>query len=557
MRVKKRRDGFAAMAVAGSHVVLLGWDLSEADIRDDAVLGFAVQRRRHADGELIWLPGMKTFASVDPDPDPGVPVSSYRHPLQTFQWADYTVAPNQRYTYRIVARTGEPTALVDGAALSLTVTTERTDVGTHAVFFNRGAIASQEYARRFQNREPDEVGKAAFDWLSRGLIESLEDFIGQAAAGDELCGAFFEFKNSRIFEALKAAKGRGAEIKILYDGDTQREANETAMQGSGITTLTKARTRSGQFAHNKFLLLRTAGVSAQVWTGSTNLSENGIFGHSNNAHVVRDEAIADLYHRYWQTLDLDRTRKPTAEANDATTSAPPAPWVDETVAVFSPRTGLGALDWYAELAGAADRAVLGTFAFGMNERFVRIYDQTDGVLRFALMEKKGNGRTYRQQAAEIDRIRRRPNTVISVGNRVQLNNFDRWLEEIDRSGEDVHVLYVHTKYMLIDPLGPKPVVIVGSANFSVASTETNDENMLVIRGNRAVADIYLGEFMRLFTHYAFRESLQFRSAASEADALTPKHLVDGPEWIDGARPGSGYFVAGTDRALRRSYFSGQ
>ena len=94
-------------------------------------------------------------------------------------------------------------------------------------------------------------------------------------------------------------------------------------------------------------------------------------------------------------------------------------------------------------------------------------------------------------------------------------------------------MYVHTKYMLADPLGPEPVVVVGSANFSGRVDDRNDENMLVIRGNAAVADIYLGEFMRLFSHYAFRESLTFKGATTPAQALLRKYLVDSPRWIEG------------------------
>ena len=75
------------------------------------------------------------------------------------------------------------------------------------------------------------------------------------------------------------------------------------LENSGIKSLTKARTRSGQFAHNKFLLFRQGGASKQVWTGSTNLSQNGIFGHSNNAHIVRDDDIAETYFEYWKLLD--------------------------------------------------------------------------------------------------------------------------------------------------------------------------------------------------------------------------------------------------------------
>jgi hypothetical protein len=80
--------------------------------------------------------------------------------------------------------------------------------------------------------------------------------------------------------------------------------------------------------------------------------------------------------------------------------------------------------------------------------------------------------------------------------------------------------------------------------------------MLVIRGNAAVADIYLGEFMRLFSHYAFRESLTFRArrAGPGAAAQVPGRLA---ELDRGPGPRRGYFDAGSDRALRRIYFSGQ
>jgi phosphatidylserine/phosphatidylglycerophosphate/cardiolipin synthase-like enzyme len=558
MRDTATSDGLTALAVAGTNVVMLGWDMPAAQIRAQDVLGFAIGRQRASDHEVRWMQGMKTFASVEPNPAPGVPVSSFLHPFQTFQWADYSVSPGKTYTYTIVAKMGPAAALQDGSTVTLTVKTEPVDVGVHAIFFNRGAVASQEYARRFQNQRPDIVGQAAFDWLSRGLVEGLETFIGTAGAGSELFGAFFEFKNARIYDALNAARGRGAHIEILYDGDSQREANEEALNGSGIEDLTKAREHSAGFAHNKFLVLREAGTSTVVWTGSTNLSQNGIFGHSNNAHLVRDENIAESYFQYWKILKADKTRKPTTEAVAALGPIPPPVLNDGMLTVFSPRPTLAALDWYADIAGHAQRALFMTFAFGMNERFVNVYDQEDDVLRFALMEKKGNGAQYKKQAEQVDRIRKLPNTVVAVGHKVELNNFDRWLEEIDRITDEQHVLYVHTKYMLVDPLGATPIVIVGSANFSVASTDTNDENMLVIRGNAAVADVYLGEFMRLFSHYAFRESLRFKENLTPTGALQRKHLAEDPEWIEGGgNPNAGYFTPGTDRALRRLYFSGQ
>ena len=557
MRSRKTRNGLTAQATAGTYVVLLGWDMAAVDIVADGVLGFAVRRFRHADGERVWLPGMKTFQAVEPHPAPGVLVSSYKHPLQTFQWGDYSAAPGERYTYRVVAMTGTPGALKPGRQVELIVSTERVDLGRHAVFFNRGAVGSQEYARRFQNRPPPEVGQAAYDWLSRGLVEGLEAFIAQAGTGDELLGAFYEFKNKRIYAALKAARSRGAVVAVLYDGDDQRERNDAALAGQGMQDMTKPRQHSGGFAHNKFIVLRRGGKAREVWTGSVNLSENGLFGHSNNAHLLRDAAMAERYAAYWALLNDDKTKLATAQRAEQLTPLPGPGLRDAVVPVFSPRRTLEALDRYAALAGQAARGLFGTFAFGMNSRFASVYDQTDAVLRFALMEKKGSGRQFQQQSEQIDRIRRRPNVVVSVGHHVEINMFDRWLAELDRITADVHVLYVHTKYLLIDPLGAYPVVIVGSANFSAASTTDNDENMLIIQGNTAVADIYLGEFMRLFSHYAFRESLGFKGATSPTNALRRKYLIDSVAWIKGDRPGAGYFDAGNDRALRRTYFSGQ
>jgi phosphatidylserine/phosphatidylglycerophosphate/cardiolipin synthase-like enzyme len=103
--------------------------------------------------------------------------------------------------------------------------------------------------------------------------------------------------------------------------------------------------------------------------------------------------------------------------------------------------------------------------------------------------------------------------------------------------------------MLVDPLSSNPIVITGSANFSDASVNTNHENMLVIRGDTRVADIYLGEFMRQFSSYAFRDA----AAAKGADAANfkPQDLLTDNSWI------KRYDVAGSSGALRRAYFSGQ
>ena len=215
MRVRTVAGGLTVNAVAGSYVVALG--LNVDDSLRAGLRGFAIQREDKTEGETYWMKGMKTFASVEPHPAAGEQFSSLEHPFQSFQWADYSAKPGYTYTYTVVAMTGKPGSLKQGTAVSVTVTSESiTD--DHTIHFNRGAAASQEYARRFLNRPPDQVGQGAYDWLSRGLIEGIISFIGRAK--DKTCGlkgAFYEFQWPTVLKALRDAKGRGAAVEIVFD----------------------------------------------------------------------------------------------------------------------------------------------------------------------------------------------------------------------------------------------------------------------------------------------------------------------------------------------------
>jgi phosphatidylserine/phosphatidylglycerophosphate/cardiolipin synthase-like enzyme len=109
--------------------------------------------------------------------------------------------------------------------------------------------------------------------------------------------------------------------------------------------------------------------------------------------------------------------------------------------------------------------------------------------------------------------------------------------------------------MLVDPLSKEPTVITGSANFSEASTTTNDENMLVIRGNTRVADIYLGEYMRLYSHYAFREAVNIfleKHPGAKPEDMRQGFLIEDKDWT------ASYFDPndGSARMARRLYFAG-
>jgi phosphatidylserine/phosphatidylglycerophosphate/cardiolipin synthase-like enzyme len=552
MRSKVVNSGITVNAIAGTHVVLLGLDLS--DSARAGCLGFAIQREDNTEQERAWLRGMKTFQETDPGLGPGGTASSREHPFQTFQWADYSAKPNHDYTYTVIPLYGTPTNLTPGQAVPVRLTTESETGATHSVWFNRGAVSSQEYARRFLNQDPDQVaGGAAYTWLSRGLLEALLAFIGRAQdASFALFGAVYEFQWDAVLNALGAASARGADVSIVFDAipGGPITANQAAIARTGINALCTGRT-NGKIMHNKFLVLTQHGQPIAVWTGSTNFTENGIFGHSNLGHLVEDGAIAQAYLNYWQQLSNNATTPDLRQWLRTNNVAPPNPWNENTTAVFSPHSGLAVLDWYATIAQTGQLPLMMTFPFGMNSRFQQVYEQNDDVLRIALLEKEGNGAGLAQGRIDIRRIRQRRNVVMAVGNNISVNSFDRWLAARRQLTQDANIRYVHTKYMLVDPLGSQPVVITGSANFSGPSTNENDENMLIIRNDTRVADIYVGEFMRLYSHYAFREAVAIALAEGEdPQTWRPSQLIPDPSWQ------ADYFAAGNSRFLRRRYFAG-
>jgi phosphatidylserine/phosphatidylglycerophosphate/cardiolipin synthase-like enzyme len=189
-----------------------------------------------------------------------------------------------------------------------------------------------------------------------------------------------------------------------------------------------------------------------------------------------------------------------------------------------------------------------TFAFGINELFKDVYRNSSALLRFALLEKKTRAFDRDEEEARIaeeraiDRLRFDKANVFAIGSIIRDDALEGWVKE-RLTGLNKNVNYVHNKFMLIDPLSSNPTVVAGSANFSNASTTNNDENMLVIKGNKRVADIYLGEFMRLYSHHAFRESTTFRNANP-----APKFLRTDDWWAD--------YFGDTPRSRRRTYFAG-
>jgi phosphatidylserine/phosphatidylglycerophosphate/cardiolipin synthase-like enzyme len=551
MRARSVSGGVTVQAIAGSNGVFLGFDVDQALLA--GCLGFAIYRTDHTENEAYWLSGFKTFRSVVPTPDPTLMYTSDSFPIQSFWWGDYSAKPAHDYTYRVVPRFGTPGALTsqDGVEATVSVSTGNPDVGMHGVYFNRGVAASQAYVRKFGGKPtdlPEPQRTAAMKWLSRGLDEALLAFTGQAAGpGNALRAAVFEFTEPGVLAAFQAAHAAGADVKVVYHAkdDTTGKGNELAIAASGIDRAILIPRTHPALAHNKFMVYATQAADGtlspvSVWTGSTNMSVGGIFGHSNVGHAVRDPDIASRYLAYWSQLATDpqgRDLRAWMGANNAFDVATVT--TAGIHAVFSPRTGLAPLNWYAqEFTSTPQRAGHITLPFGLTSVFEQELEAYKGQsLHFLMLNAEDNNQA---QWSSL------PGVLVAVGSTGGPDDLSTWAQET-LTGFNPLVPYLHTKIILVDPLSADPTVISGSANFSPDSTDANDENMLVIRGNTDVADVYFTEYARIFQHFYARWWASQIAAA--------QHAPDSGFLAEDATWQTPYLTDGNNKQRQRSLFA--
>ncbi|HET7730791.1 MAG TPA: phospholipase D-like domain-containing protein, partial [Usitatibacter sp.] len=528
--------GFQVFAVTGTNTISFA---IQADPASRAgLLGFSV-RRSKAGEPLRTLPGFKVFKSIIPKPNRDTRVSTWDHPVQSFVWDDFTAEPGVEYEYRFHPVSGTPKALKHGQPLAIKVRTEELfSGGEHDIFFNRGVASSQLYARRFGNKRPDKLPAAkqaqALEWLTRQLDEAIVKFIEQARKGDRLLCCFYEFRYEPVLAALKSAIDRGVRVEIIIDAKVNertvkgklqpsfpREENLAAIKAAGIrkTHIIERDANPTNIQHNKFMVLVRGKAPVEVWTGSTNLSLGGFSGQTNVGHWVRNKAVARAFKEYWDVLsedpgsakgdDLSVAKKRKNELRKAVEAIGDAPAAladipSGVTPVFSPRTTLKVLHLYMEIADSAKRVACMTLAFGVGDKLKkRLLDNTgQSHVVFLLLEKKD---APRKNAKTPFVVINAQNNVYKAWGASLKDPLYQWVRETNARQLQLnkHVSYIHSKFLLMDPLGKDPVVATGSANFSDASTTGNDENMLLIRGDKRVADIYFTEFNRLFNHYYF------------------------------------------------------
>lgn len=554
----------SALAFANNDVAQIVWTY-EAPI--PGCLGFAVFRQA-ADGTETVLP---TWVGFPGQTNPNwTRKDSTEWPVQEFSWRDLTAREQETasflanrgatYTYRVVPVSGDPTSatpltLHDNLAVTTNPVTLTPERGVFSTFFNRGILSTQWLARQLPQTaagKPDSAvlmqdistpGNPLRNALAGDLLTGLPMLLKRAASDDGTCYlALYELNDPELIAGLLAAPSLHLILSNTAPDDREnapaRQQLHAKFDGQGDSEVIDRFVPSGHIGHNKFCIYVDAGGTAQaVLLGSTNWTMTALCGQSNNALVVEDTTLANAYFDYWHRLKDDSAsdgskQGPALRNANAQPGATDVPVNDGTATVwFSPNTP------HARSTSNKDNEAtppdLQNLFDLMNQAkqmilFLEFQPGKPSVIDQAAQALDNNpalfvrGATTDSQAPGefITQLTNRGGAGDDVVSATAVNGpHADWETELLKSSDGAHAI-IHDKIVVIDPMSPDCVVATGSHNQGFRASYNNDENLLIVKGHRPLAQAYATHVLDVYDHYRFRFNLA-RSSDQVFSALSP------------------------------------
>ena len=543
----------ARLAVyANSDDALLQWTVDSLD-RD--TFGFAIERRLTRGGrprETDWL---RNFAPPGPGSHQNaLHQSSDAWPFRCFSWTDHTVDPGDKVSYRVVPVLTYPPAVRYDMASSWSrqATVGARGSSRYTPSFNRGFVISQFMSRYLDEQYPGvpreealkrfkaDIGTGAENriraFLSGQLRDALLALLKEVYTGTEhVYAALFELGDEELLAALEVL-GPRAHV-VLANGSIESKKGVPAAESRKQDENKAARARltaagadvdashrfvsPGALAHNKFLVVTTpAGVAKRVWTGSTNWTTTGLCTQLNNGLLADDAGVADLYLKQWNVLRQAGSGHPRtlAESNTVPGSA-------------AARRNVRASVHFTRAQDRADLAELGKLVGEAKEGLLFLMFIPGGSGVYADVKKLTEAKPnllVRGVVSDLPKGREDEMTGTTTTVRMTLvgappalagaKTFDvvqpqgmkfpaaGWAAETTRLQfrNSIGFAIIHSKVLVVDPLSDDPVVVTGSHNFSISASSKNDENFIVVRGDRALAEAYAVNIESAWRHYSGR-----------------------------------------------------
>jgi phosphatidylserine/phosphatidylglycerophosphate/cardiolipin synthase-like enzyme len=556
-----------AIAISNNDVAFVAWQLPAKVVN---CLGFAVYRRDSA-GHEKPLPAWVGFSG---DSNAGwTPKTTEIWPVQKFTWRDLTAKRGETYTYRIVPMVGTPGNLTPQIAEAMTtnsvaITEKR---GDFSAFFNRGILSTQSLVHQLPvgpggvpnflklKDRIDQPSDPLRERLSGQLREAMLGLFARARTeGGELFCAIYELTDPELEKALLDNKDI-VHIVLANTGtdDAENAPARQALHEIGAD-ITDRMVGSQHIAHNKFAILTGSdGTPKAVWTGSTNWTDTGLCAQSNNGILIESTDLAAHYMDYWNSLKTDDSAQgPDFRAANNHEHDVNADGGATGISLwFSPNTKQkskpssnaatpGDLETvFAAIQGAKDAILFLVFQPGspsIVDQAASVQDIKPSLFVHGAATDPGvvndfSTHLFHRTAAQTD------TDVVSAA---AINDqFGYWEKELLKSGPSAHAI-IHDKIVVIDPFSDECVVITGSHNLGYRASYNNDENLLIIRGNRQLAAAYAAHVMDVYDHYRWRFMLQSKGTSAWTG------LASDDKWQDK------YFKAGTASMRELSFWMG-
>jgi phospholipase D-like protein len=533
----------SALALANNDVAQLVWRF---DRKIPGCLGFAVYRKEGAPADPgQWVPLPAWVGFVGQSNPAWTPKTTEIWPVQKFEWKDLTAERGKTYSYRIVPVSGDPsrqtplTPHTDQALLAgpATLTAQRGSFGT---YFNRGILSTQFLAHavppgpsgapnfKVLTDRIDQPGDPLRMALAGQILEGLESLLLRAGQeGGSVYAALYELTDPELEQLLIKNKDR-LHLILSNTGtdDTENQPARQALHDAGAD-ITDRFVPSGHIGHNKFMIYVDAhGDPQAVLLGSTNWTDTAVCAQANNALIVQSPELAQTYKRYWDRLkdDTDQARAkqgPSLRDADAQPGAANIKIDDGLATVwFSPSTPRARQSHPgANEAVPPDLAQVFAAMDAAKEAILFLVFQPGSPSIVEKAAAAANNRTglFVRGAATDPKAAQVFNTLLinrSGEDPVEVvpasaitDQFAFWQHELLKASPDAHAI-IHDKIVVIDPMSDDCVVITGSHNLGYRASYNNDENLLIVRGCKALAQAYAVHVMDIYDHYRFRFIIQ-------------------------------------------------
>ena len=511
--------------------------------------GFIIRRKRNGvDGVLRGSVSFTDGAVFDP-------AAPWNFPLQRYLWWDYYVRPGDVVQYSVVPVVGPDKDHLQPAnalasPLSPPLTVQGQSSAHLSAYFNKGIVAAQWVAKALDKLPPGSKiadlaatpGNDLRNRLSGLLRPQLLSLLADAkATGGQVFAALYELNDDELIAGLTAL---GADCNlILANGAQVPDENAAVRHDLKTKTAVHVSDRlvsSSHFAHNKFVVFcDSAGSPQKVLTGSTNWTSSGLCTQANNALVIDDPGVAADFLAAWRRLQAAGNDYPQAlvDGNDhasahAIDNGTLTPWFVKTSKAQDLEAARALINGAKDgilflffnpgrfqqdpakrtlLQDILDRTRDATSPYFNPDLYVRgVVNQDIPLLTTdpAAVAVAGAAAPVRPASTPVQ-LFEGGKKAQALGHAVLVpENIKAKFHDWEKELLGASLVNVHSKVIVIDPFGDKPVLMTGSHNLGYKASHANDDNLVIIEGNGPLATAYAINIIAIFQTYRWNHYVE-------------------------------------------------